>query len=433
VPATERILAFDPENGLLAIADTGGVPAWVDLRVGGVRRAGARRFQSLASADGWSIYGVDAGALMRLTPSGDWPFPDLGKVRRAIPTVDGTVLVIRDADASTSVVLRMRPPDEAVADSLVIPVAEQAASTVVGDRVYLGAADRLLSVAPNDMQSPGRFTADDDILALTPTPSGDRVFVANKGSARLQRFDRYDEAVRGSTRLPGLATELRMDPLGRWLLARPAEGDSVWVVSLATEELVSTLATEWRSDLPAAAIDGTVATLRGADVVLVDPEVRSERPIAGGASDLWFFVRWNGFRPRARGIDQPVAFRTGGPDTLTRTPVVRGGEATPAAPLPASQDTAARTPEEAPPERAAAPPPHATGWTVSFAAVLSMERAREIANSIAVDGVRPRVTQGETGGTTVFRVVMGPYSSRDDAERAGRASRHSFWVYEGVP
>ncbi len=72
-------------------------------------------------------------------------------------------------------------------------------------------------------------------------------------------------------------------------------------------------------------------------------------------------------------------------------------------------------------------------WTVSFAAVLSEDRAREIAGEIAVDGQRPRVVKSETSGTTVFRVVFGPYNSKADAERMGRSSRHNYWVYEGVP
>ena len=70
---------------------------------------------------------------------------------------------------------------------------------------------------------------------------------------------------------------------------------------------------------------------------------------------------------------------------------------------------------------------------ISFAAVLSEDRAREIAATISVDGQRPRVIKGETAGTTVFRVVFGPYNSKADAERMGRASKHNYWVYEGVP
>jgi hypothetical protein len=36
-------------------------------------------------------------------------------------------------------------------------------------------------------------------------------------------------------------------------------------------------------------------------------------------------------------------------------------------------------------------------------------------------------------GVTVFRVVLGPFDSRQEAERAGMLSRMSYWVFEGAP
>jgi hypothetical protein len=43
------------------------------------------------------------------------------------------------------------------------------------------------------------------------------------------------------------------------------------------------------------------------------------------------------------------------------------------------------------------------------------------------------VVTGETNGTTIYRVILGPYPTKVDAERVGRESRESFWVYEGNP
>lgn len=432
-PVVDRILGFDPENGMLAFVDSAGGPGWIDLRLGSIKRPSKGSYASLASADGWSIFGLTAsGGVVRMTPSGDWTLPGERVVRRVVPTPDGTVLLLVDAGEEGALLLRTRPPDDVITDSLDIPRTDRAVVTPVGDRVYLGAADRLLTVPPNDISRLERFSVDDDILAIAPTPSGDRVFVASQGSPRLERLDRYSGDVSGSVKLPGLATELRMDPLGRYLLARPVEGDSVWVVAVGTEELVATLKTGWRADLPAVAVDGTVATLQSPAVDFVDPvSGESTRRVATGAQDLWFFARWNGFRPRARGIDVPVAFRT----RAESTRVVSGGQATNAAP---SETAAADRPATPSTERQDEPPPapaqtKRSGWTLSFAAVLSMDRAREIASSISVDGQKPRVSPGESGGTPVYRVIMGPFPTRDDAERAGKASKQSFWVYEGVP
>lgn len=431
-PSVERILAFDPENGFLAITDTAGQPGWVDLRLGTVRRPPKGTFTSLISADGWSVYGITAkNEIVRMTPTGDWQQASARKVRRLIPTPDGTMLAVLETGKGEALLVRMRPPDDEITDSVAIPLADRAAVTPVGDRIYLGSGAGLLSVLPNDVGQLERYTADDDILAIAPTPSGDRVFVANKGSPRLERFNRYASDMEGSVRLPGLVTELRMDPLGRYLLARPVKGDSAWVVSVGSEELVGTVPTRWRDDLPAVAFDGSIVALRGNDVVLVDAKTNKvTRTIDDGATDTWFFTRWNGFRPRARGIDEPVSFRTGGSDAA---PVVTapGSTATPTRAV----DTAVVDPPplETPPPAAAPAPRARSGWTLSFAAVLSLDRAREVAASISVNGAKPRVVTGEANGTPIYRVVLGPYDSKEDAERAGKSSGKSFWVFEGVP
>jgi hypothetical protein len=265
------------------------------------------------------------------------------------------------------------------------------------------------------------------IVAIAPTPSGDRVFVATQGSTNLYLVDRYAAKMKPSVQLPGGVSELRMDPLGRYLLARSDEGDSAWIVSISDEKLVGAVSTGWREDLPVVALDGTVATLAGNDLAFVDPRTgETTRRDRGGAAHLWFFVRWNGFRPRARGIDEPVSFSYDRGDTAV-PPI----DSLALPPRSATDSLPPPVPVERPvtPE----PSPRARGWTVSFAAVLSFERAREIAATISVDGSRPRVVTGETAGTTVYRVVMGPYDTREAADRVGRAARHSYWIYEDIP
>jgi cell division septation protein DedD len=68
---------------------------------------------------------------------------------------------------------------------------------------------------------------------------------------------------------------------------------------------------------------------------------------------------------------------------------------------------------------------------VSFAAVLSAQKANEIAASVSVGGMRARVVQAQAGGTPIFRVVVGPFTTREEAERIGRESKRQYWVYEG--
>ena len=70
---------------------------------------------------------------------------------------------------------------------------------------------------------------------------------------------------------------------------------------------------------------------------------------------------------------------------------------------------------------------------MSFAAFLLEDRARELAARIRVGGATARVITTVRDGTTIYRVVLGPYPTRDEADRAGRESGQSYWVYEGMP
>lgn len=431
-PPIGRVLAFDAENGVLAYIDSGGRPGWMDLRLGSVRAATREKLASITSADGSSIFGVTTkNAIVRLTPSGDWTHPLKRKVRRLIPLTDGTLLVVVD-DGAQSRILRMRPPDDALTDSVAIVRAQHVATTGLGDRVYFGSGGELLAVRPGALGEVAHLEAEDEILAIAPTPSGDRVFVANKGGAQLEVMDRYADEIRASVTLPGLVSELRMDPMGRYLLARPVSGDSAWVVAIATQALVATVPTAWREDLPYVAADGLIAAIRGPDVVFVDPRTGASRhSVSEGASDTWYSMLWNGFRPRAEGIDRPVSFAVTEDSTRAARRVDTSGVA--GRDSLAVRDSAPRPPAPVVTDPPPAPPPARDAWTVSFAAVLSEARAREIAEGITVDGQKPRVVAGQTAGTTVYRVVFGPYSTKADAERMGRASRQNFWVYEGVP
>jgi cell division protein FtsN len=92
-----------------------------------------------------------------------------------------------------------------------------------------------------------------------------------------------------------------------------------------------------------------------------------------------------------------------------------------------------RIPVDTTAKQAAQAPAAPRGWIVSFAAYVSEPPARTRAAAITVEGQRARVVTGQTNGTTVYRVILGPYPTKADAERVGRESHESFWVYEGNP
>ncbi len=425
-PALDRVIGFGPEDGYLAAVDTGGAPVRIDLRMGSVTVERADQLATISTADGSALYALTStGQLTRYTPSGgDWRFRPPLPVSALSAQLDGS-LIVAGVRGGRVLVWRVRPPGQSVSDSLSFDVGGEpaeltrtvrATTGAVGDRVYFGANESVVVVRSRDMQVAMNVDVGDPVQAIANTPSGDRLFIALKGSRSLRIVDRFEEGLSGKIKLPTPATELRMDALGRLLLARGPR-DSVYVVSLATDELLGVVRSQWRGDLPLVLPDGAIALARGNDVVLANQgSLADGRTIAGGARDVWHALRWNGFRPRAAGLDQPVQFRTSAPRVADDT---TGG----------LQDSSAGRSFDASFPDSAGP----TQFTVSFAAVLDERQALALAGKIRVDGQSPRITTAERSGKTLYRVVLGPYATREEAERVGRASAQSYWIFRGAP
>lgn len=443
-PALDRILAFDAEDGALAYVDAKGVPGRLDLRVGNAGAAATTALVSLASADGWAIYGLTPKRdVSRLTPSGTWTFAPDRQPRELIPLIDGSLVLLSD-DGDRSQLKRLRPPEPRVTDSASVPRADFAIRTDLGDRLYFAGDSGLAGLRVRDFARTKTIRLKAPVADVAPTPSGDRLFVALKGKKSVTVVDRYTESVDRTIDLPDAPTALRMDPDGQYLLARTANGDSVRIVAVGTSRLIGTVRSAWRDDLPLVAPDGGLALAQDNDVVIVDSETRRERNrYLAGAADLWTLIRWNGFRPRAAGLDQPVRFADETADSTSAQAVVDSalvahvGAAAAAAPsaLAAAPAPAPRT-SAAPPVAPPAAPAAVLGkavWTLSFAALLNEQRAKAMALSIRVDGKPVRVVPGTRDGTTIYRIVYGPFDSRDEAEKAGKRSGLPYWVYEGAP
>jgi hypothetical protein len=172
--------------------------------------------------------------------------------------------------------------------------------------------------------------------------------------------------------------------------------------------------------------DGALALAQGSDVIITAGEtLKLLARVKGGAADFWYPFRWTGFRPRDAKLDQPVEF-AGPPVDSTRF----------ADSVAFSHDSTG-APVVLPPPVAAPPrdtvPRHSRSFTVSFAAFPVAEPARELAAKIRVGSENARVATAMNAGTTIYRVILGPYATRDDADRVGRESRQSFWVYESGP
>lgn len=422
LPAIDRVLAFDAEGGLIAAVDAKGLPLWLDLRIGTVTKTGKVPARELVSVDGSAIYGVgNDGVVARFTPTGNWTFKPSQPANVAYPQVSGTLLVLTGR-GKTSQVLRIRPPESKVLDSLQLPDASGGTAAPLGDRVFFVQDGRsLASVHARSLTKGNSIRLDHHPVDLAATPSGDRIYVITDSSSTMEVVDAIQERESATIDLPGTARELRVDPVGRYVLVRPARGDSVWIVSVGSDKVVGSMRTKWEGDVPFVAPDGTIATSDGRDVVFVDPATKKElRRAIDGASDFWYPFVWNGFRSRSSALDKPATFSTDSDTTTRVAPIV-----------PPKTDTARPRPAAPPPTPA--PDTTARGFTVSFAVLLDGPKAREAASKIVVDGKTARVVPGSNDGIPVYRVILGPYATRDEAERVGKASGHAYYVYAGSP
>ena len=426
-PAPARILAFDEEEGVISLVDSRGQPARIDFRQGAGSSVTKSKLTGLASNDGSTIYGITAdGVVERFARSGAWTWKPPVAARAVFPQPDASLLVLGERGGA-SIVWKVRPPSTRIADSVVLPRVDRALRTQVGDLLFLATEKELTGVRTRTMQRTANVAFDEPVELLAATPSGDRVFVVTSTGTSVQIVDRYRESVSGAIDLGRHPSDLRMDPLGRYLLARLDGVDSAAVIALGTNQVVGTLATGWRADLPFVAPDGGIALAQGQDVIVIDgTTLKPTARVSGGAADFWYPFRWTGFRPRAEGLDEPADVAP--PVDSTAVPVDSSAPPDSAAARPAEP-----APAPAPPQRDTAVRRPPAGYTVSFAALLVADKARELASSIRVGSENARVVTAVRDGSTIYRVVLGPYPTREEAERIGRESKQSYWIYEGGP
>jgi len=420
LPPLSRILAFDDDEGTIAFVDQRGRAGQLDLRSGSVTLSSRDRLLSAASISGSTIFGVGpGGSVLRMMATGTWTFDPPRPARLVFPEQDTSILVV-GGDSGATVAWRIRPPIASITDSLRVPPITRAVSTPMGDRVYFASSTGLFAVDIRTLKITKPIRSIRTVTALAVTPSGDRVFVVADSSREIQVVDRYRNEISVRIALPGRGSELRVDPLGRYLLVKISGKDSVWIVGIGTNQLVGTVPSIWRGDIPFVAPGGSIVTGVGRDVWFIDPiTMRPSSEVQDGTSDFWFGFWWTGFRPQMATVGQPVTA-----DTL------RDSVAADVAPTVAAADTA----------RPSALPAHdsqggcSNGFWVQFAAYLVQQRAQSLAARIHVGTANASIVVGLVGGVPIYRVDLGPYPTKDAATQVAAASGEpSPFIHCGPP
>jgi cell division septation protein DedD len=429
------------------------------------------------------------------TEATPWQVATTAQLQQLQPLRDGGVLLIAQRGAQTVLSRYRPPETAAKDSTMFDGAARLISAAGSDRYYLSEGPRSLRSVRARDLEPLGTIALRDSLLATASSPSGDRVFVLGRDGTidRLQVINKYADEIVAKIDMPNSSSALRMDPLGRYVLVRYGpSADSVLVVSVATNAVVGRLASVWRADLPLVFPDGRLATVRGDDVVVLSAEeFRALSVIAGGAQDLWTVVQWNGFRRRAG--DAPLRATVARADSSPRTPpsadtaaaprdtakasalvaadtarlAARTADSTRGAPgradtlrraalrtdsvrraALARADTVRRTTardsggrgraarsDSSARTRAAPEPPATVGsrgtFLVQFAALKAEAPARELAGAIRANGERARVVSTLSNGITLYRVILGPFPSRADAERAGQAAGRDYWVFEG--
>lgn len=377
LPAVDRPLGADTEQGLVFLLDRKNNVVSVDLDTRRIRTYLENIRYATVGPDG-ALYAVDTAnsvvQLVRRTPV-RFRSKLQGKPTQLHGTMDGGLVARLGGERPA---LEYLGSDQAPS-STPLPKG-QVASSFLGDLVAVAADSAVVLYAPQRKSAPRSIPISGDARAVMFSPSGHRIYVA-RAAGPLLVLDRFDGAQLREIPLPGPARDLRGDMFGNWLLVRPEEGDSVWVIDVGGGKYVGAAAARWTDDSPAIAPPQTLLVRRGADLIGLDlsaPGLPELRRIPGGAADFWLPIAW-----------QPAQETE----------------------LPFEADSAALAAADTGPARPSVYLQVSSSQNPAWANELS---AKLGAAGLPASVLTPRRPD------EVYRVVLGPYATREQAEATGR-------------
>lgn len=382
LPPVDRVVGLDPESEFLFVTTAKHELLSLDLGSGRVDTIAVNVKQAALGPDG-TLYAVDSLrhviSLSRRTRFA-WPQPLTAIPRDLFGAADQHLVGVVPQDK-----LLVAAADQ---PATVHPIAAggDVAATRWGDLVAVASDSGVTLYDPVGRREPSFVRLADAPRALAFSPSGHRIYVARRSVPGLAVIDRFDRKELDGVALPGPVAALRLDPLGRWLLARPAVGDSAWIVDLPIKRHTGIIPTEWQSDLPTISPDGMLIYRRGNDVISARPDSLTDvGKVTNGAADMWVLTTW-----LPRGVPASVA------STAAADSAGAGAEG----PLYVQVSTS-QNPE----------------WS------------GHLADDLTRAGLAARVLPPQHPDDG-YRVVLGPYATREQAEATGRRLGRPFWIYQ---
>jgi hypothetical protein len=379
-PAVDRIVGFSGDDDLV-YTQSGTELAVLDLRTGRYRTLDSTVTRAriaptggvlLARADG--SLGLAAERRVGAAP----PLPSLGSVEDVWALPGGRLAVIARSDSGrglhvigggTTATRRALPEGPVTRSSW-------------GDVAAVASPEGVFLFEVLRDTPPRRVRVGADLGALAFSASGHRLYAAT-AEPEILVVERYEGDALARIRLDAPATELRADPFGRYLFA--AVGGGILLVTL-DDHTVTALPGAWGADLPSAGPDGTVLLARDGDVLAVRPGEETPRGmVAGAAADHWIIVPAD---PRRPGTQVASAEISGGAGASA------GGEI-----------------------------------FVQVSSTSNAQWAEGLAADLRSAGMQARVL-APAGGEEMYRVVLGPYPTREEAETIGRKLGMPYWIFQ---
>ncbi|MEK6597974.1 MAG: SPOR domain-containing protein [Gemmatimonadota bacterium] len=271
-------------------------------------------------------------------------------------------------------------------------------ATIWGEVVSASSRKGVRLIRLSDARGERTLALSDAPIDEAFSPSGHRLYVLTDAD-QLLVFNRFSGSRIHTVDLPGSARQIRPDPSGRWMLIRPVAADSVWVLDLATlSPSILSYPSTWGVTLPLVAGAATLLTAEGLDVVGRDLSVSRSAPISvvvGGAEDTWLAVPWVPAQ-QAQAVLAAAESASAVQDSSLQILPTQG---TPAGP----------------------------GFYLQVSSSQSEVWARDLANQLSASGL-PTVVWSPAGPDEGYRVVIGPYPSRDEAEETGRRVGRPYFI-----